>query len=203
LFSIQGKIRGNMTTKRRGTPKRRQAKIATFHQTAPPRKRSKRKAELPHKAGAGQEALQPGVFQATVEKASEATGNTLQEDVWSLGTKMANQFAEGAMEPYTRAFSIFMLPLGKQQAEVLSRLPGRALSPNGVQAITRELINHLAQQVHLNFQAVNALTTSRSPLDLLRAQSDLAKGTFESIVQTASRISLIATRMATEAGRPS
>lgn len=190
--------------KRRVTPKRRQVKIATFHQPAPPRKRSQRKTGLPHKAGAGQEALQPGVFQATMEKASEPTGNTLQEDVWSLGSKMANQFAEGAMEQYTQAFRISMPSLGKQQAELLSRLPiGRTPSPNGVQAITRELVNHLAQQVHLNFQAMNALAASRSPLDLLRAQSDLAKGTFESIVQAASRMSLIATRMGTEAGRPS
>jgi hypothetical protein len=125
----------------------------------------------------GQETLQPGVFQATTEKSLEPTGNTPQENLWTLSTKMGSQLAEGAIKQYGVVFGISMPPLAKQ-AELLSRLPiARTPSPNGVQAITRELVNHLAQQMHLNFQAMNALTASRSPLDLLRAQTDLAKGT--------------------------
>ena len=94
------------------------------------------------------------------------------------------------MDQYTRAFSIFMPPLATP-----------SLARNGMQAIMRELLNYVAQQVRLNLQSINALPTSRSPQDLLIVQSNLAKATSENIFEAASRISSIATHMATEAGR--
>jgi hypothetical protein len=72
---------------------------------------------------------------------------------------------------------------------------------NGVLAVTRELLNQFTQQADHNFQAMNALTRSRSPQELFKVQSELAKGTFDSILQSASRISIIAIQMITQAGR--
>ena len=174
--------------KRRAAPKRRAKKVISFHQAAG-RKRSEPKADLLRKAVYSQEALEPGNLKVPLEKASEPTGNAAREDVWNLSTKMAKQFAEGAQDN-ARTFGIFMPPLATP-----------SLMRNGMQAITRELLEFWAEQIHLNLQSVSALPTSRTPQDLLIVQSHLAKATLESMFQVTSRISSITIQIASEAGR--
>ena len=173
--------------KRRAVPKRRAKKVMSFHQVAG-RKRSEPKADQLQKAVYSQEALEPENIKDPV-KASDPTGNTAREDVFSLSPKTTKQFVEGTMEQYARAFSMFM------------PLAAPSLTRNAMQAIVRELLDYVAQQVRLNLQSMNALPTSHSPQNMLIAQNNFAKASSENIFEAASRISSIATHMAMEAGR--
>ncbi len=171
--------------KRRTALKRRQAKkVMRLHQAAP-RKRSEPKADRLQQAVYSQEALEPEV---PIER-EQPTGIAAGEDVWNLSTKMAAQFADGAQD-HARTFGIFMPPLATP-----------SLMRNGMQAITWELLNFWAAQMHLNLQSVSAFPTSRTPQNLLIVQSNLARETMKSMFEVTSRISSITIQMASEAGR--
>ena len=172
--------------KRRAAPNRRAKKVMSFHQ-AVGRKRSEPRADRPQKEVYSPEALETGKLKVPIEK--EPTANIARDDVFSLSTKTTKQFAEGAMEQYSRALGIFM------------PLAAPSLTRNAMQAIIRELLDYVAQQVRLNLQSMNALPTSFSPQNMLIVQSNLVKASSENIFEAASRISSVATHMAMEAGR--
>jgi hypothetical protein len=172
-----------------------------------PRKRSAKKSDQVQKATYSQEGLEAGSSAVPPKKISEPERNSArQDDLWSLSTEIANQFAERTMENYNRAFNIALSPPSSQQREPPSQMlpmaPPPSLMTNGVQAITREVLNQLTQQVHHNFEAMNAVARSRSPQDYVGLQIALVKGNYESMMQSAIRIGVIAFQMAVEnAGR--
>ena len=190
------------------TPSRRKArKSMSFNQTVP-KKRSKKKADQLRKGAYSQEALESSTSGKPPDNRSGAEGDpeqvvTTREDLWSLSTAMASQFAGRTLENYARAFSVPLplqtgQPVGRQ-AMPRGQLP--SLTRNGVQAIGRELMSHFIEQGHRQFQAANALARSRSPQDFLKVQIDLAKGNFDSFLEAAGRIFVIGVQMGTEAVR--
>lgn len=180
--------------KRRAAPKRRQASKVMKLDQGMPTKRSE-KPNQPRKAFR-QKALSESVSSVrSIETSSRPEGQT--QDLWSMSTEMANQLAEKSLENFARTFGLLPPPAPR----IVPAAHPPSLMRNGVLAVTRELLNQFTQQADHNFQAMNALTRSRSAHELFKVQTELAKGTFDSILQAAGRISVIAIKMTAEAGR--
>jgi hypothetical protein len=194
-----------MAKRRNGSNRRKARKAANFNQ-AVPRKRSKKKPDQLEKPAYNKEVPDPGWAATLPENAFPRDGQTTQEDLWSLNTGMANQFAGKTFENYVRALNT-LLPgaAGGHQAGLPSHIAPAAqpasIVRNGIQAISRELLNHFIEQAHCNFQAANALARSRSPDDFVKVQSEFAKDNLNSILDAASRILIVATQMTIEAVR--
>lgn len=176
--------------KRRAAPKRRQSKVMKLNQ-AMPTKRSEKPSQ-PRKAN-----RQEAPSESVTSVSETSSHQTARQDLWSLSTGMANEFAEKSLENFARTFGF--LPPPSSRIVPAAQPPSRI--QNGVIAVTRELINQFTQQADHNFQAMNALTRSRSSHELFKVQTEFAKGTFDSILQAAGRTSIIAIKMITEAGR--
>lgn len=191
-----------MAKRRRAAPNRRKASKVVKLNQAVPRKRSEKKSQF-QKAAYSQKEMNPG--SSDTQPNGSRPGHTTGEDLWSLSAGMANQFAGNTLENYARAFSIFLPAAREQQVGLPSQILPMAQSPsfmrNGAQAITRELLNHFIGQMDRNFEAVNALTRSRSPHDFFEIQTDLAKGNLDSMLEAASRILIVAMQMTTQAVR--
>ena len=179
-----------MAKKRASANRRKKRKVMSLNQ-AVHRKRSQKRSHHPYRP----HALEPG--SSTSSEAWEPQRHNTGEDLAGL----ANQFAK-TLETYARGFRTFLPPSGAQQDSA----PPRTLLPlsvmgNGLQVINRELLNHFMEQVHRMFQAMTALTRSRSPQDFFRVQSDLAKRNLDSVLEAASRILVVVVQMTTEAIR--
>jgi Phasin protein len=172
--------------KRRAAHKRRQTRKGAGPQSTP-RRRSEKKSNRVRHSAYSRRALEPGLAEPPRESVSASS------DI--IGRALPN---------YARTLATSKPPLKGQQAK-LPYWTAMAQPPsvvrNGMLALMRELIHHLAQQVHHNLQAMNALVGCRSPQDFFRVQTDLAFGTLENIVQSASRSSLATIQMSTETAR--
>jgi hypothetical protein len=151
----------------------------------------KRSAQRPSKVAYSQDALEPISTQ-------EATNpDTAREDLSGL----ASQFA-GTLEKYARAFSSLMPPSeGQKVGSAPKTMPMQqsgSLARNATQAVNRELLNHFIEQADRTFQAMVALTTSRSPQDFLRIQTDFVKANLDSVLEAAKRILIVLAQMTTE-----
>jgi len=184
---------------KRAAPKRRQTrKVVGFHQSTP-RRRAEKNSNRVRRSAHNRRAFEVGRVKTASESVSASSETNSQE---LLSTKIANETDGSALPNYARALAS---PKPFLQGQPVERRSFMVQSPsvvrNGMLALMRELTHHGAQQVHHNLQAMNALVGCRSPLDFFRVQTDLALGTLENIVRSASRSSLFAIQMSTEAAR--
>jgi hypothetical protein len=142
--------------KRRAAHKRRQTrKVVGFHQSTP-RRRSEKKSNRRRHAAYTRRALEPGLAgppSESVSASSETIGRALPNYARILATSKPPVQGQQVAPPYWMAMA--------QPPSVIR---------NGMLTLTRELIHQLAQQVHHNLQAMNALMGRRWLRDRLRSR---------------------------------
>ena len=186
--------------KRRARQKARQTrKVVGFHQSTP-RRRSEKKSHRVRHAAYSKAALEPRLVEPPSESVSANSDTTARE---ILSAKIVNQTIGRTPPNYARTLAT---PKPSVQGQLeppswMAMAQPPSVMRNGMLALMRELIHHFAQQVHHNLQAMNALVGCRSPQDFFRVQTDLALGTLENIVHSASRSSFVAIKMSTETAR--
>jgi phasin family protein len=134
----------------------------------------------------------------------QRNAETLQQ-AWDTGTKIASQFAEQSMKSLASAFGV-PGEAGRNAAEQSTRnLESIAQSgtviTNGMQAISREMVEFARKRMERNMERVDALTNCRTPHDVVEAQTEFARDNLEDFVQSTRRIAELALQMADEASR--
>jgi phasin family protein len=127
------------------------------------------------------------------------------EQAWQSGSEMAAQLTERSMEQFAKAFG-----LSGETGQHATRQSARNLESivqsgtilaGGLQNISREWLDFVRKRMQQNLQHADALASSRTPQELLAAQSDLLRDNLEDFVNSARRMAEISVAMADEAGR--
>jgi phasin family protein len=127
------------------------------------------------------------------------------QHAWETGGKMATQICERSFERFARAFGLS--GEGAQQAtEQSSRnlesiVQSGTILADGMQSISRELLDFARKRVEQNLHRVDALASCRTPQEMMAVQSDLVRDNLEDLVQSTRRIAEISMQMADEAVR--
>jgi phasin family protein len=135
--------------------------------------------------------------------AVQRSGESIQQ-IWESGTRIAGQLAEQSMRQLASAFGASE---GTQKAaEAAARnlasisRSGTVLA-NGMQTLSREMVEFGRKRMEQNLQRVDALTKCRTPHELIEAQTDLIRDNLEDFVHNTRRIAEVSLRMAEEASR--
>jgi hypothetical protein len=127
------------------------------------------------------------------------------QQAWETGSKMAGQLTERSMERFARAFGVTG-ESAQQATEASSRnlesiVHSATILAGGLQSISREWLDFARKRVEQNMHRFDALATSRTPQEILAAQSDLMRDNLEDFVQSTRRVAEISMQMADEAAR--
>ena len=180
---------------RRG-PTHESTPVASHYASLASYKEARRATQKASEAGAG-------ATRTSVE-AAERNARTMQEALES-GTKIASNLAERSAAQMARAFGIGG-DTAQQATEQLSRnmeciLQSGTILADGMQNVSREWMEFAQKGMRHTLDRVQALTQSRSPQELMAAQSDLVRHNLEDFVHSTRRIAEISLRTAEEAAR--
>jgi len=134
----------------------------------------------------------------------QRNAETIQQ-AWETGTKIAGQFAEQSMKGLASAFGV-PGEAGRNAAERSTRnlesiVQSSTIITNGMQAISREMIEFARKRMEHDMERVDALTKCRTPHDIVEAQTEFVRDNLEDFVQRTRRIAELAMQMADEASR--
>jgi len=114
------------------------------------------------------------------------------EQLWRSGFDMASHFADRSSSQIAR--SVGLADEKAQQAtEQSSRnidaiVQSSRACADALQNISRELSSFCREQLDRNVEKMNALMRSRTPQELIAAQSDLLRDNLEGILQSSRRV---------------
>ena len=142
-------------------------------------------------------------MRAGVELA-ERNAQTAQ-DAWQSGAKIASNLTELSMAQIGRALGMGG-DTAEQATEQVSRnmeciLQSGVILTDGMRNVSREWMEFAQKGMRHTLDRVQALTQSRSPQELMAAQSDLVRHNLEDFVHSTRRIAEISLRTAEEAAR--
>jgi len=134
----------------------------------------------------------------------QRNAQTVQQS-WDTGTKIAGQFAEQSMKGLANALGV-PGEAGRNAAEQSTRnlksiAQSGTIITNGMQAISREMVEFARKRMEHNMGRMDALTKCRTPHDVVEAQIEFVRENLEDFVQSTRRIAELAMQMADEASR--
>ena len=114
------------------------------------------------------------------------------EQLWRSGLDMASHFADRSSTQLARSMGL-MDEKAHQATEQSSRninaiVHSSRAYADALQSISRELSSFCRERLDRNIERMNALMGSRSPQELIAAQSDLLRDNFEGILQSSRRV---------------
>jgi phasin family protein len=127
------------------------------------------------------------------------------QQAWESGSKAASQWTEQSFGGFARAFGLS--GENAQQAAEQSRrnmesiMQSGTILANGMQSVSRELFELARKRLEQNLQRTDALMHSRTPQDVMAAQSELFRENMEDLIETTRRIADISKEVAENAGR--
>jgi hypothetical protein len=114
------------------------------------------------------------------------------EQLWRSGLDMASHFADRSSSQIARSMG-----LTDEKAHQATEQSSRNLDAivhssrayaDALQSISRELSSFCRERLDRNMEKMNALMRSRTPQELIAAQSDLFRDNLEGILQTSRRV---------------
>jgi len=114
------------------------------------------------------------------------------EQLWRSGLDMASHFADRSPSQIARSMGLTD-EKAQQATEQSSRnidaiVQSSRAYADALQSITRELSSFCREQLDRNMERMNGLMHSRSPQELIAAQSDLVRDNLEGILQSSRRV---------------
>jgi hypothetical protein len=134
----------------------------------------------------------------------ESTANAF-EQLWRSGFDMTSHFAERSSQQVARGMGLS--DEKRQQAtEQSSRnidaiVQSSKTLANALQVMSRELSGFYRERVDRNLEKMDALMRSRTPQELLAAQSELFRDNFEGLLQSSRRMAEMSVQVADQATR--
>lgn len=134
----------------------------------------------------------------------ESTAGAIEE-LWRSGFGMTSHFAERSSSHIAR--SIGLTDEKAQQATEQSShnidaiVQSSRAYADAIQNISRELSSFCRERLDRNLEKMNALMRSRTPQELIAAQSDLLRDNLEGILNSSRRVSEASLGVADEATR--
>jgi hypothetical protein len=127
------------------------------------------------------------------------------EQLWRSGLDIASHFAEQSSSHIARSIGLSD-ENSKQATEQSSRnidavAQSTRACADGFQSISRELSGFFKDRMERNFEKVNALMRSRTPHELIAAQSDLIRDNMEGFLQSSRRLAEASAGVAEQAMR--
>src|SRR5262249_56357576 len=114
------------------------------------------------------------------------------EQLWRSGLDMASHFADRSSSQIARSMG-----LTDEEAHQATEQSSRNIDAivhssrayaDALQSISRELSSFCRERLDRNMEKMNALMRSRTPQELIAAQSDLFRDNLEGILQTSRRV---------------
>jgi len=135
-----------------------------------------------------------------MKRSSEAV-----QQAWESSTKMASQLAEHSMQRFARAFG-----MGGDNAQQSATQTSRnfecvtqsgTILTDGMQHVTKEVFELARTCMERNLQQLDMLLESRTPHEVVAAQSELLRDNLDSFLQSTRKISEISLQVANDAAR--
>src|SRR4051812_13847525 len=148
--------------------------------------------------GAGERGAKPGA------DLFGSTANTV-EQFWRSGFDIASHFAERSSSQLARSIGLSD-DKAHQATEQSSRnieaiVQSSRAYADAFQSISRELSSFCKQRVERNLEKMSALMRSRTPQELIAAQSDLLRDNMEAFLQSTKRLAATSVDVADQATR--
>src|SRR5919199_4126210 len=147
-------------------------------------------------AEAAQHVAQVGadIAQSVTEIGQQAVQSTLH---------MAVQVAERSVDQFERAFGLSdtvgeTVQQSSQNIQAIAECT--TVLAQGVQDISREWLDWAQKRMQRQLEGFDAVLRSRTPQDLIAAQSDLVRGNLELLLDTSRRVAERSRQLAEEAG---
>jgi hypothetical protein len=133
-----------------------------------------------------------------------STANTV-EQLWRSGFDIASHFAERSSSQLARSIGLSD-DKAHQATEQSSRnieaiVQSSRAYADAFQSISRELSSFCKQRVERNLEKMSALMRSRTPQELIAAQSDLLRDNMEAFLQSTKRLAATSVDVADQATR--
>ena len=134
----------------------------------------------------------------------ESTANAV-EQVWRSGLDIASHFAERSSNQLARSIG-----LSDEKAQEATEQSSRNIEAivqssrayaDAIQSISREMSDFCKERMDRNLEKMSALMRSRTPQELIAAQSDLLRDNMEGFLQSSRRLAEASVDVAEEAGR--
>ena len=114
------------------------------------------------------------------------------EQLWRSGLDMASHFAERSSTQMARSMGLTD-EKAQQATEQSSRnidaiVQSSRAYADALQSISRELSTFCRERLDRNMETMNALMRSRTPQELIAAQSDLLRDNLEGALQSSKRV---------------
>ena len=127
------------------------------------------------------------------------------EQLWRSGLEMASHFADRSPSQIARSMGLTD-EKAQQAAEQSSRnidaiVQSSRAYADALQSISRELSSFCRERVDRNMEKMNALMHSRTPQELIAAQSDLLRDNLEGALQSGRRVAEASVGVADETTR--
>jgi hypothetical protein len=149
-------------------------------------------------AGAGEHAMRAGAD--VIASTASAVGQ-----LWQSGLEMTSHFAERSSRHVARGMSLSN-ERGQHATEQSSRnidaivQSGKTFA-DACQVMSRELSRFYQERLDRNLERVDALMRSRTPQELLAAQSEMFRDYLEGFLQSSRRIGEMSVQVAEQATR--
>jgi phasin family protein len=127
------------------------------------------------------------------------------QQIWYSGMDIASELAERSTAQFARAMGLSG-DQAQHAADQSSRnfdamMQSARLCGEGLQSISREWFDFTRRCTEENLQQLNALARSRTPQELVAAQTELFRDNLEKLLESSRRIAETSARVAGEAGR--
>jgi hypothetical protein len=114
------------------------------------------------------------------------------EQLWRSGLDMASHFADRSSRQVSRSVGLTD-ETARQATEQSSRnidaiVQSSRAYADALQSVSRELSSFCRERLDRNIERMNALMRSRTPQELIAAQSDLLRDNLEGILQSGRRV---------------
>jgi hypothetical protein len=147
-----------------------------------------------HQNRRGRQAGQVSSAGHAVRAGADLFGSTTGaiEELWRSGFGMTSHFAERSSSHIARSIGLTD-EQGQQATEQSSRnidaiVQSSMAYADAIQNISRELSSFCRERLDSNLEKMNALMRSRTPQELIAAQSDLLRDNLEGILKSSRRL---------------
>src|SRR5919199_6164374 len=134
------------------------------------------------------------IAQSVTEIGQQAVQSTLQ---------MAVQVAERSVDRFERAFGLSEgvgETVRQSSHDIQAIAECTTVLAQGIQDISREWLDWAQKRMQRQLEGFDAVLRSRTPQDLIAAQSDLVRGNLELLLDTSRRVAERSRQLAEEAG---
>src|SRR3954463_6480423 len=169
-----------------------------------------KKDEQDHKAAEAaravtNEAAKVGEQSARAGADMARRGAETARDSLQSGVNLATESVQRINDQFTKAWG-FSGPqpggLARRSSQTLQAVSQASLVlMKGAQEVSHEVLGLVQDRVQKNVEAVSRLAGTRSVQDFVAVQSDLARDTFQQVIDTNKRIAELSVRVADEAAR--